>query len=90
MRNISVNQAINFVARLWKSAFGKGTAGQGILSIYGGVRMVKVTFMYKDAWSKGEWRTQTCVVGSVNECIRIYGLGVDCEYKILSVEKVDS
>lgn len=52
--------------------------------------MVKVTFMYKDAWSKGEWRTQTCVVGSVNERIRIYGLGVDCEYKILSVEKVDS
>lgn len=53
--------------------------------------MVKVTFKYRDDWSKGEWRTQTCIVGSVAECRRIYGLDEgDVEYEILSVEKVES
>jgi hypothetical protein len=51
--------------------------------------MVKITFKYKDAYSHGKWNTQTCVVGSVSECIRIYGLGVDCDYKILSVEHLN-
>ena len=25
---------------------------------------------------------------SLKECIKIYGLGVDCEYRILSVEEI--
>ncbi len=50
--------------------------------------MVKVTFRYRDDYTHGEWQTQTCVVRSVEECIRIYGLGVDCEYRIISVEDV--
>ena len=28
------------------------------------------------------------VVSSVEECIRIYGLGVDCEYEILEVKEI--
>ncbi len=54
--------------------------------------MVKVTFKYRDAWStKSEWRTRTCIVSSVEECIRLYGLDEwDVEYEILSVEKVKS
>ena len=50
--------------------------------------MVKVTFEYSDEMSGWEWREQTCVVSSVRECKRIYGLGVDCEYRIISVEEV--
>ena len=49
--------------------------------------MVKITFRYKDAYSNWEWREQSCVMSSVEECIKIYGLGVDCEYEILSVEE---
>lgn len=50
--------------------------------------MVEVKFKYKDAYTHGEWREQTCTVSSVAECIKIYGLGIDCEYRILSVKKV--
>ena len=49
--------------------------------------MVKVKFKYRDELSKGQWREQQCVVSSVQECIEIYGLGIDCEYEILSVEE---
>ena len=48
--------------------------------------MLRITFMYADKYSNWEWRTQTCIVSSVAECKRIYGLGIDCEYKIISVE----
>lgn len=50
--------------------------------------MVKVTFEYKDAYSHDEWNEQECVVESVAEAKKLYGLGVDCEYRIISVEKV--
>ena len=51
--------------------------------------MKKITFRYADEWSNWQWRTQSCVVSSVAECIKIYGLGIDCEYEILSVEDVE-
>lgn len=51
--------------------------------------MLHIKFEYKDAWTHGEWSKQECVVSSVEECKRIYGLGVDCEYRIVSVEEVD-
>ena len=50
--------------------------------------MVKVKFEYCDAWSKGEWRQQECIVSSVQKCKEIYGLGIDCEYRIVDVEEV--
>ena len=50
--------------------------------------MLEITFEYRDEWSKGEWRKQTCVAESIKECKEIYGLGVDCEYRILSVLEV--
>ena len=50
--------------------------------------MKKITFKYKDAYTRGEWKTQTCEMESVEECIKWYGLGVDCEYEIISVEDV--
>lgn len=51
--------------------------------------MKKITFKYADAMSNWEWRTQHCTVESVDECIRIYGLGDDCDYEILNIEDVD-
>lgn len=50
--------------------------------------MVKIKFEYKDEMSKGEWREQECVVSSVQECKRIYGLGIDCEYRIIEVKEI--
>lgn len=50
--------------------------------------MLNIKFRYKDALSKWEWREQQCTVSSVDECKKIYGLGVDCEYEILEVEEV--
>lgn len=50
--------------------------------------MLKITFKYADAMSNWKWRTQKCVVSSVAECIKIYGLGIDCDYEILSIEEV--
>ena len=51
--------------------------------------MKEITFRYADAMSGWEWRTQECTVSSVEECKRIYGLGVDCEYEILEVKEVE-
>lgn len=50
--------------------------------------MLKITFMYRDKLSKWEWVRQSCIMSSVKNCIDIYGLGVDCDYRILSVEEV--
>ena len=49
--------------------------------------MLRIEFEYKDAYTAGKWRKQTCVVSSVAECKKIYGLGVDCEYRIVKVEQ---
>jgi len=50
--------------------------------------MVKVEFEYRDQYTNGRWAKQSCIVSSVEECKKIYGLGVDCEYKITKVEQV--
>lgn len=47
---------------------------------------MKIKFEYKDAYTNGEWRTQECDMSSVQQCIRVYGLGIDCEYRIIEVE----
>jgi hypothetical protein len=50
--------------------------------------MVKVKFRYRDELSNWQRREQSCTVSSVAECIKIYGLGVDDDYEIISVEEV--
>ena len=50
--------------------------------------MVVVKFQYRDDFSNGEWREQECVVNTVKECKEIYGLGVDCDYRIISVKNI--
>ena len=49
--------------------------------------MKKITFRYRDKLSDWKWRTQTCIVPSVEECMKIYGLnGNSVDYEILEVE----
>ena len=50
--------------------------------------MLKIKFEYCDEMSKGEWRQQECIVSSIEECKRIYGLGLDCDYRIIEVKEV--
>ena len=52
--------------------------------------MVTVVFEYMDRYTYGEWRKQKCIVESVEECKKIYGLGIDCDYRIISVEEVQN
>lgn len=49
--------------------------------------MLKIKFRYRDEMSNWEWREQSCVMSSVAECKKVYGLGVDCDYQIVSVEE---
>lgn len=51
--------------------------------------MVRIKFEYRDEMGHWEWREQECIVCSVDECKRIYGLGIDCDYRIISIEEVD-
>ena len=51
--------------------------------------MLEITFRYADELSNWEWRTQRCIVSSLEECMRIYGLGEDCNYEILEVEEIN-
>lgn len=50
--------------------------------------MLRIEFEYADAYSNWEWRKQSCVMSSVEECKQVYGLGIDCEYRIVKVEEV--
>ena len=50
--------------------------------------MLHIKFEYRDDMSKGKWRQQECVVRSLNECKEIYGLGVDCEYRIIEIKEM--
>lgn len=50
--------------------------------------MFNIEFKYKDKSTNGKWNKRSCTVSSVEECKKIYGLGVDCDYGIISVEEV--
>lgn len=52
-----------------------------------------ITFKYADELSNYNWRTQQCSLYADSayearkKCIELYGLGVDCEYEIISIEE---
>lgn len=58
------------------------------------LKMFKVKFKYADSMSNFEWRNQECTVSARDgaearkKCIALYGLGIDCDYQILSIEEV--
>lgn len=49
--------------------------------------MKHIVFKYRDDYSYPEWREQECWVRSLQECKELYGLGIDCEYEIISIEE---
>lgn len=49
--------------------------------------MLHIVFEYRDELSNWEWKRQECNVRSLKECKEIYGLGIDCDYRIISVER---
>lgn len=52
--------------------------------------MLHIKFKYKDRLTKGKWAYQECNAVSVEDCIKFYGLNIDCEeYVILSAEEVE-
>jgi len=50
--------------------------------------MLKIVFEYKDRYTGGLWVRQECEMESIKECKEFYGLGVDCDYRIISVERI--
>lgn len=50
--------------------------------------MLHIVFQYMDRFTNGEWREQECVVRSLKKCKELYGLGVDCDYRIISIEEL--
>lgn len=50
--------------------------------------MFHIKFEYRDRYSGNRLVTQECYVESVKACKEFYGLGIDCDYRIISVEKV--
>lgn len=51
--------------------------------------MYKIVFEYADSYSNWQWRRQECIMSSLQECIKVYGLGYDCDYRIISMEKLN-
>lgn len=50
--------------------------------------MLKIKFQYRDDYSYPNWNEQECIVSSLRECKELYGLGINCEYKIISIEEI--
>ena len=50
--------------------------------------MLHIKFEYKDKYSEGKWIEQECFTDSVESCKKFYGLGVDCTYRIISIEEI--
>lgn len=54
----------------------------------------EVKFKYADSYSNWNWCNQQCTVEAKNEseakakCIKLYGLGKDCDYEIISVIQI--
>ncbi len=49
--------------------------------------MKHIVFEYRDAHSRGKWKRQECTVENLSKCIELYGLGTDCDYRIISIKK---
>lgn len=50
--------------------------------------MFEIEFEYRDKYCYPKWNKQSCIMSSVEQCKKAYGLGIDCEYRILSVKEI--
>lgn len=58
------------------------------------MKQYTIKFRFIDALSNGHWIVQQCSLyandpySAKQKCIELYGLGIDCEYEIISVEEI--
>lgn len=50
--------------------------------------MKRIVFEHRDMYTNGGWNRQECIMSGVSECIKLYGLGIDYEYRIILVEDI--
>lgn len=50
--------------------------------------MLRIRFELKDEMTHGQWQVRECTGFTVEECVELYGLGKDCDYRILGVEEI--
>lgn len=53
-------------------------------------KQLHIEFEYKDRYTNGKWNKQECTCSSLKQCKEFYGLGIDCDYRILKIEEVES
>lgn len=59
------------------------------------MKRYEIDFKYADEMSNYEWRDQSCSLYADNpeeakkQCIKLYGLGVDCDYVITSIREYE-
>ena len=55
----------------------------------------EIEFEYADSFSNWEMRKQSCslyansVYEAKQKCIKLYGLGIDCEYNFVNVKEIE-
>ena len=50
--------------------------------------MFEITFIYRDETSHWRWKEQSGTYDSVEDCIEMNGLGIDCDYRIINIEEI--
>ncbi len=50
--------------------------------------MYHIVFQYRDMYTNGAWHVQEGIFRDLQQCKEFYGLGIDCEYRIVSCEKI--
>lgn len=54
----------------------------------------KIKFKYCDAYSHGKWNENESIFSAryegeaIKKCKEFFGLGVDCDYEIISIEEI--
>lgn len=57
-------------------------------------RHYEIKFKYWDSMSNWQERSQSCTIYAYDaflakrKCIELYGLGLDCEYEIVSIKEI--
>ena len=56
--------------------------------------MYEILFRYADEYSNWKWCKQSCTLAArdkneaIAKCKELYGLGVDCDYEIISIKEI--
>lgn len=54
----------------------------------------EIKLQYADRFSRGKWNSQECIIyaqsvyDAEQRCKKLYGLGEDCDYRIISIKEI--